>query len=144
MAFERRNDGIYLIPSLGGAERLLVKGGLTPDFSPTANGLPIVWATWAAVRGPGCSSSHPLLQPRRDSKGDGDVLLPHLVARHKHLLVRGSVSGVGFDPTDCRVHFRWSNPLSTFRSPVLVEIYHTRRMPRSAACQAMETPPPKK
>jgi Tol biopolymer transport system component len=101
IVFQRAVDGIYVIPSLGGVERLLVKGGSRPAWSPDGRfiaysmghagsregyGLFIVPATAGA--------------PRKVETGLATYCCPVWSPDGKHLLIEGSATGIGWDLPD--------------------------------------------
>jgi len=101
IVFERPGDGIYLIPSLGGAERLLVKSGSMPVWSPDGKFI----AYYTGIRGsrlgfglfvvPSTAGA-----PRRVTTELATYCCPVWSPDGKSLLVVGSATGIGWDVPD--------------------------------------------
>jgi Tol biopolymer transport system component len=101
IVFERRGDGIYLIPSLSGTERLLVKGGSRPSWSP--DGKFIAYSTGY----PGSREAFGLFivpaaagASRKVATELATYCCPIWSPDGTHLLVGGSTTGIGWDPMD--------------------------------------------
>jgi Tol biopolymer transport system component len=101
IVFSRVGDGIYLVPSLGGTERLLVKGGSMPVWSP--DGKFIAYSTGVAGSREGFGL---FIVPatagaaRKVETGLATLCCPLWSPDGKHLLVRGTATGIGWDPMD--------------------------------------------
>jgi Tol biopolymer transport system component len=101
IVFERRGDGIYLIPSLGGTERLLVKGGARPAWSPDGKSIAYTTGyqgtreTFGLFIVPATAGA-----PRKLTTDLATYCCPVWSPDGKQLLVAGSTTGIGWDPTE--------------------------------------------
>ena len=101
IVFERRSDGIYLIPSLGGAERLLVKGGSMPAWSPDGKFIAYYTGSLGSPEGFGLFVVPSTAgAPRRVPTELSTYCCPLWSPDGKSLLVTGTATGIGWDAAD--------------------------------------------
>jgi serine/threonine protein kinase len=101
IVFQRVGDGLYVIPSLSGNERLLVKGGLWPVWSP--DGKFIAYFTGEGGRRGGYGLYIMPATGGAPHKVETDLATyccPLWSPDGKRLLVMGSLTGTGYDPRD--------------------------------------------
>ena len=101
IVFERHGDGIYLIPSLGGAERLLVKGGSMPAWSPDGKFIAYYTGHQGSRAGFGLFVVPSTAgAPRRVTTELATYCCPVWSPDGKSLLVVGAATGIGWDAAD--------------------------------------------